>query len=137
MTNENENTLDIMPEIKLISGDKAGNKVFNKFLDRDKKNNFRDCKELVRDFKLEMPKGLNRQQEFVLQNLYLKHKAIGYEIMALKRRKVDLAQAQGKILNFTKLVKFDFRKANNPKPKFITVEHITADNKIFYTREQI
>jgi hypothetical protein len=106
----NDNTLDIMPEIKLISGNKAGNKVFNRFLERDKKSNFRDCKELVRDFKLEMPKGLNEQQEFVLQNLYLKHKAIGYELMALKRRKVDVAQAQKKVLNFTKLLKLDFRK---------------------------
>jgi hypothetical protein len=132
--------LDIFTEIKTISGNKAGNKVYNRFLEKDKKNKFRDCKELVRDFKLDMPKGLNPRQEYVLQNLYLKHKAIGYELRAMKYRKLDIAQAQGKILNFSKLIKIDFRKTKSkskPKPKFVTMEHRTKDNKVFYTREQV
>lgn len=117
-----EHTLNIMPEIKLISGDKAGQKVFNRFLATDKKSKFRESINSLKNgffigsqrFKLKMPinqpYGLNPQQEFALQELYLKWKAVGNEIVGLKDRRFYVAEQEGKILHYSKLLTLDFRK---------------------------
>ena len=151
--------LDIMPEIKFISGDKSGQRIYREFLETDRRNRNQDCetylrtgfifgkhrfqlkiptrqfwgsnlccgKPMILDFDKGMrrqslmclicgntfntPLGLNPEQEYILQNLFLKWKAVGNQVLNLKDRKIPVIYEDGKRLAFSNLIRLDFRKS--------------------------
>ena len=133
-----DNVLDIMSEIKTISGDKAGQKILNKFLNEDRYTGFSEANRLLKYgfkpnrllspqqsyiFRLVMPTnfimkngikvviGLNPQQEFALQSIYLKQTQVDKRLLEMKDRKLDVAQSNNKIIHLAKNLTMDFRKA--------------------------
>jgi hypothetical protein len=151
--------LDIMPEIKFISGDKSGQKIYREFLKTDRRNRYQDCETYLRTgfifgkhrFQLKIPKrqfwgndfccgkpmimdydkgsrkqtlmcltcgmtfnkplGLNPEQEYILQNIFLKWKAVGNEVLNKKDRKLPIIYEDGKRLHYSRLITLDFRKS--------------------------
>ena len=118
----NDNVLNIMPEIKSLSGDEAGKKIFNKFLYEDKYAGFKRSRGLLNGtgkFRLVIPRnkpsGLNPQQIDVLQCLYVKHRVVGDKIQGLKDQKLFDALNGKKVMNISKTMCIDFRKAYKSK----------------------
>ena len=134
-----KNVLDIMPDIIKVSGDKAGRKVLNKFLDTDYRKGYVESNKLLSKgwtpnrltsvkqafrFRLVMPKnkpfGLNPLQEYALQENYLKNVKVGGQILDIKDIKLIVAESGKKIIHLAKNLTIDFRRAGNMSNEQLT-----------------
>jgi hypothetical protein len=104
--NQGVDFLDICEDVKKISTAKEVKKMVNNTFHKE-----RDLiKMLRREFRPNIPNGLNNDQEMKLQELYLKWKLVGYKIQDLKNIRLIVAENEKKKFRYTRNFIIDYTK---------------------------